>query len=151
MLFFSLLLGCPGPEGCQLSDVPVAALGVGETAYEEVAIGDEVDLVYGTQGGFHVPLAVDSEGFDIEGLVTATIVGTIDGEEVAHAEPWLTFRCNPESGTQQTWNIPLILDPKVLPADVHGKTMIIEATLADSRPVSVEVAGELLINDPEAP
>ncbi|TNE92207.1 MAG: hypothetical protein EP330_02445 [Deltaproteobacteria bacterium] len=152
MFILTLLLGCPGtPEGCQVSDDPMVSLGVGETEYGAFADGDEVDLVYGTQGGYHMPLAFDGEGLAVEELVVADLLGTIDGEEVARGQPWLTFRCNPETGTQQVWNVPLIFDEGWLPVDLHLKTLVVTGTLRDDDNGdlrTVDIGGEMTIFDP---
>lgn len=66
---------CTGPTS--------AALGQGETAFEALADGGEIDIVHGPQGGFHVDAAVQVEGFgatvEITGTVTDDATGTVVG------------------------------------------------------------------------
>ena len=52
-LLLSLLLAC-SPEGEEISVSPVALLGSGEWEWEDLTEGDEVPVIQGPQGGFHI-------------------------------------------------------------------------------------------------
>ncbi|MCO4744502.1 MAG: hypothetical protein KC912_06935 [Proteobacteria bacterium] len=151
MLFLALLLGCPTPDGCRVSDTPTAELGHGENGFESIPDDGEVAFVFGSQGGYHLPLAVDATGLSSDELVVGEFVGTVDGTEVARSQPWLNFRCNPETGTQQAWNILLLFDFEVDPTTLVGQTMVIDGSLRDERQIEVPVDAEVVIADVETP
>jgi hypothetical protein len=81
MLSAALLLG-----GCAAEVVGdgTVELGTGEWRFEPVVDGQDVTLVRGVQGGFHVWVSMHADGLEREGvtmeLVTAKMDGTRDPE-----------------------------------------------------------------------
>lgn len=78
-----LLAGCATP--------PVALLGTGELAWEPLAEGDDLTVIRGPQGGYHVLGSVrtaglvpgDAEALDDASNPTVTFQLTVDGEALA--------------------------------------------------------------------
>lgn len=60
--WLALLLAACADEGS--SAPPTLELGTGEWAFEPLSEGQQVRLVAGTQGGFHVWLSMRAQGFD---------------------------------------------------------------------------------------
>ncbi|MBA2320187.1 MAG: hypothetical protein H0V89_03440 [Deltaproteobacteria bacterium] len=117
-----------GASGCEPGSGPTVTIGTGERGFEPMP--DEVELVHGPQGGYHVVVAFDAQLLDASEVVFGVVDGTIDGEVVATSEPYLDMRCNPDTGTLQASGVLLIypLTPEAL-ADQPTR---ITATLTDS-------------------
>ena len=80
--------------------------------------------------------------------MTASFEGRIDGELLATSKPWLTFRCDEVSGTQQTWGTQLIFDAE--PADLHDVDAEIEVEVVDLSGVTLNASLLVHIIDPKA-
>lgn len=139
------LLGCGSP--CDPGRDPEVVIGTGDRAYAPLSDGDAVDIVYGSQGGYHVDLALDGSRFDGDDVVSASFVGRIGGDDVAFAEPWFTLTCNPESGTQQAWGIRLIFDG-LIPPELDGRALDISGQVTDARGLTAEASRQVLLHDP---
>ena len=111
------------------------------------ADGAEVELVFGSQGGFHLPLAVDAIGLDTSELVVGNFVGLVDGVEVARGEPWLDFRCNPVTATQQSWNILLFFEIDANREDFFGRDIDVSGSLRDAMGREVLLEATMTIAD----
>ena len=132
MLFHLLACTSAAPEAdaCATGPEPWLALGQGEIAFEELT-DEPLEIIHGPQGGYHVVLAVEAGHMDQSSWVYSVLEGRVDGELVAHTEPFVTLRCNADAGAQQGWNLFLIYEEGVEPEQVHGTTMDVEATLTD--------------------
>lgn len=139
------LLGCGSP--CDPGRDPEVVIGTGDRAFVPLEDGDTVDIVYGSQGGFHVDLALDASHLDGTDVVSASFVGRLDGEDVAFAEPWFTLTCNPESRSQQAWGIRLIFDG-LIPPELDGRSLEITGGVTDARGVRADARREVLLHDP---
>ena len=134
-------------DGCALGPEPALTIGAGEVGYEELPDGP-VELIHGPQGGYHVVLALDAVHFPLDEQLTAVLSGTVAGEEIAHTEPFVTLRCNPASGTQQAWNLFLILDTDLGPEAAHGQAMEV-GVLLEGAAHQAEAAAVIEVNYPE--
>jgi hypothetical protein len=128
------------PDGCVAGDAPTLDVGAGASEYTALDDGDTVELVHGAQGGFHVVIALDGQFLDVaEGSrVPGQITATIDGVETALTSPYLDFRCNPDTGTVQSFGTLLIFTPTEAqlqgltpPEFLDGKTAEIHAEVTD--------------------
>ncbi len=128
------------PDGCAAGENPTLDVGAGASEYSALDDGDAVELVHGAQGGFHVVIALDGQFLDVvEGSrVPGQITATIDGVETAVTSPYLDFRCNPDTGTVQSFGTLLIFTPTedqlqglTPPEFLQGKTAEIHAEVTD--------------------
>lgn len=128
------------PDGCAKGDNPTLDVGAGASEYAALDDGDAVELVHGAQGGFHVVIALDGQFLDVaEGSrVPGRISATIAGVETALTQPYLDFRCNPDTGTVQSFGTLLIFTPTdaqlqglTPPEFLNGKTAEIHAEVTD--------------------
>ena len=85
-----LLIACSPVE-------PSLTLGTGLTAFQPLEDGDEVALIYGPQGGWHVDVALRTTGIDADGLVLRT-GAFLDGTPLAYPL---------ESELREDWVLPL--------------------------------------------
>ena len=144
-LLLLALLGCPDP--CGPRPEPTLTVGTGEEGFVPL---DEVDhtleLVHGPQGGYHLLLGFEATGYAIDGLLAGSATGTVDGEVLATASPWLELTCDEATGTQRAAGLFLIYEAE--PEELHLQTTQIEATLRDldGRTATDEV--EVTIFDP---
>ncbi|MCB9673490.1 MAG: hypothetical protein H6737_00145 [Alphaproteobacteria bacterium] len=143
MMLFLALLACNDP--CSAGNDPTMDIGWGFDRYNPASEGEEVDLVYGQQGGFHVDLAVSTTELDMSDLVSGTFTGRLDGESVAEAQPWFSLVC--EDDAQQSWGIRLIFW-ELLPPDLDGQTIEVEGTVRDARGTEATGSKSFLVNDP---
>ena len=72
--------------------------------------------------------------------------GTIGGEIVARTQPYLDFRCNPDTDTQQTWGTLLIYP--LTPEELDGQETVITATVTDIAGTEIAATLETTIEDP---
>jgi hypothetical protein len=144
-------LAVAGCRACPPAGDPTVELGTGERRFEALDDEDPVfSLVYGPQGGWHVPLGFRAQGFDLSGLGVVTVdgVGTIDGEVVATLDgAWATFTCDRGSGDQLAWNTLLIFEVPD-PAPLHRAALSVAVTLEDQRRVTAEASVDATILDP---
>lgn len=141
-----LLAACAGgpsdttPNGCAKGENPTLDVGEGASEYTALDDGDTVELIHGAQGGFHVVIALDGQFLDVaEGSrVPGVITATIDGVETALTQPYLDFRCNPDTGTVQSFGTLLIFTPTdaqlqglTPPEFLNGKTAQLHAEVTD--------------------
>lgn len=145
------LLGAAGCRPCPISNDPTVEIGTGERRFEALDGEDPVfALVYGPQGGWHVPLGFRARGFDLSGLGVVTVdgVGTIDGEVVATLDgAWASFTCDRTSGDQFAWNTLLIFEVPD-PAPLHRAALSVAVTLEDQRGVTADATIDATILDP---
>lgn len=139
----------PGKDGCMVGDEPTLSIGLGESRYTALTPGEVLPFVYGPQGGYHLELGLEATQLDAEDLVTGSFEGRIDGEVVATSNPWLTFRCDDETRTQQSWGTLLIFDTD--PEDLHDVDVQIDAEVTDMAGASVMASLVVHIVDPENP
>lgn len=150
-----LLVGCadgdpadtgdaPAVAGCDPGAEPTLVLGTGDVAFEPVI--DHVELVHGPQGGYHVYLGFEATHLDTSEFALAFVEGTIGGEVVARTQPYLDLRCNPETGTQQSWGTLLIYP--LTPAELDGQETVITATVTDVTDREVSATLTTTIDDP---
>lgn len=75
-----VLLGCGPPPEPGDAGPPALTLGTGDTTFEMLTEGGDIELVHGPQGGWHVVVAARFSGFDPDGAVLTFEVR--DGDEV---------------------------------------------------------------------
>lgn len=144
------------PDGCEAGDSPTLDVGAGAAEYAPLDDGDTVELVHGAQGGFHVVIALDGQFLDVaEGSrVPGVITATIDGIETAVTSPYLDFRCNPDTGSVQSFGTLLIFTPTEdqlqgvsVPEFLNGKTAEIHAEVTDRAGRVVTADRSVVIHD----
>jgi hypothetical protein len=145
LLFAPLLVACDDP--CRGGSNPTLELGMGWDRYTAVAPGDEVPLVYGQQGGFHIDLAVAATELDPTDVVSATLSGSIDGAEVAAGQPWFELTCDDEEQRLEGAGLRLIFFG-VVPPDIDGKEVEVTATVRDSRNAEASAVQIYTVIDP---
>lgn len=150
-LFALATAGCPpAPAGCEPSDVaPTLELGKGETGYDAMGDGDgTIEVINGPQGGYHVEIGLEATGLDDSERWAVVLSGTADDFE-ASSSPYVTMRCNNETGTLQSWGHLLIWDLDLtiedgtdldgLVADIHGTATDAAGTVIEAD-VTVELS-----------
>ncbi|MCP4806110.1 MAG: hypothetical protein GY913_06780 [Proteobacteria bacterium] len=146
-----LLLACtsttPEADPCVVGETPWLELGTGEIAFETLP-DEPLKLIHGPQGGYHVILAVEAGHFDQSTWVYGVLEGSVDGQVVAHTEPFVTLRCNANAGAQQGWNLFLILEEGMLPEDVHDQTLDVTAVLTDQAGNTASAEATIDVWDP---
>lgn len=139
--------GAPEIDPCEVGGEPWLELATGEIAVEPLT-DEPLELIHGPQGGYHVILAVEAGHFDASTWVYSVLEGHVDGELVAHTEPFVTLRCNADAGAQQGWNLFLILEEGVEPEAVHGATMQVTAELIDQQDNTASATATVDVWDP---
>ena len=140
-----LLVACNDP--CKGGSNPSLELGMGWDRYNPVQPGDEVPLVYGQQGGFHVDLAVAATEFDATDVVSASLSGSLDGVEVAAGQPWFELQCDDTDQRLEGAGLRLVFFG-VLPPDLDGQEVEVTATVRDSRNVEASAVQVYTVVDP---
>jgi len=145
----SIATGCggtPQEQGCKPGEDPTLSVGLGLDAYTPISNGEEVPFVYGAQGGYHVELGLEATHLDAAEFVSGSFEGRIGGQVIATAKPWLSFRCDPETNTLQSWGTLLIFDAD--PADLHQVDAEIDAEVTDNTGTTVAASVTLHLVDP---
>lgn len=132
---------------CGPSAEPSFQIGTGEASFQALDPNDPtLELVYGPQGGWHVVLAFEAEGFEIDGISSVDAIGVIDGEEVAITNgSWITFDC--DDGVQRAWNTFLVFQVAD-PTPLHRAELSIWAQITDPRDVTAESEVVVTVVDP---
>lgn len=151
MLLATLLLACAATKAdsadpCLPGDEPTLAIGTGEYAYEPLPDDRRLELIHGPQGGYHVIISLEATFIDASSTTEAELSGTIDGVELAHTLPFLTFRCDRVNGAQYAWGSLLIWDAQ--PEDLHGREATVNATVRDAAGAEVSAESTIVIWDP---
>lgn len=146
---WSLLLACSGGEeelgdGCAVDPAPTVAIGTGEGSFEPMP--DEVVLVHGNQGGYHVTVAFDATGLDSSDTIHFLVEGTIDDEVVAVADYYAAVTCNAETASLQAWG-GLLIYP-LTPPELDNQPTTISATLTDAAGAEASTTASTTIVDP---
>lgn len=139
-----------GASGCAAAGAPAVELGTGTTAFAPLAEGDEVAIVQGPQGGYH-----------LDGSVRATGVDCGDPDDLASPRnPTTVFRVflgeqpvsgvRAEPGVSYTQGLDVSSDPQFCEMvgrrvylnitrddDLVGQTLRVEVTLTDASGVTV--------------
>jgi hypothetical protein len=141
------IAGCDAP-GCEPNDEPTLEIGKGLSEFTALDEGGrELELIHGTQGGFHTDIALQATGLDGSDAATARIIGTLDGDELAETRPYVDLRCNPRANAQQAWALRLIWDST--PEELDGAVVSIELEITDVSGTTLSVvATDVLIEDP---
>ncbi len=133
-----------GADDCAPGPDRTLVIGTGEAAFAPVT--DQVELVHGPQGGYHVYVGFDATQLDTSGFALGRIEGTIGGETIAITQPYLDFRCNPATGTLQTWGTILIYP--LTPEELDGQETVITASITDIAENVVTATLTTTIEDP---
>ncbi len=120
---------------------------MGWDRFNPVQPGDEVPVVYGQQGGFHVDLAVAATELDGSDVVSATLSGTLDGAEVAAGQPWFELTCDEDDQRLEGAGLRLVFFG-VVPPDVDGQEIEVTATVRDSRNAEASAVQTFTVVDP---
>jgi len=77
--------GCPPPSDPDAGFIgdagpPELSLGTGESTFVPLMNGDEVELIHGPQGGWHVVVSARMSGVDPDGAVL--VIEVLSGEEI---------------------------------------------------------------------
>ena len=91
-------------------------------------------------------MALRARGIDAGDLLGGEFQGSIDGENLATARPWVDFRCNKKVDTLDAWGFILVYE--VDPPDVYGLNTLVTARVTDLLGTSVETSINLQITDP---
>lgn len=102
--------------------------------------------MHGPQGGFHIVLALEATHLAADDTLTAVLTGTIQGEVRAESYPYVDFRCNHATDTQQVFNLLLIYDAQ--PEELDGQLTHVTAELTDGDGVAVSAEADVTIEDP---
>jgi hypothetical protein len=142
--------GCSGPEvgACAACvgprcDPPTLEIGLGLDGFAPLAEGGAFPLIHGPQGGYHLEIGLRATHLDVSSLVTGRLEGTIDGERLASASPWLDFRCEGEA--LESWGTRLIYEST--PAALDGQTTEIVVEVTDVAGNTVGAEGSFVIED----
>lgn len=143
----AVLSGCNDCSRLARADVTI---GTGEQDYVPLADEDPTwDLVHGPQGGWHVLIGLEAAGLDATEIVVGDMVGRLGDTVVARNDAtWLTFRCDAETRTLQSWNTFLILDVEDH-CPLHGQALAVEVEVQDVRGRTASDAVTATIVDPE--
>lgn len=137
-------------DGCVPGDTPTLEVGGGTGGFQPIADGGDIGLVHGPQGGFHLEIGLRATHLDTSDLVTGSLVGTIDGEVFAAAEPWLDFRCNVDAapdGALESWGTLLVYGST--PDFLDGKVTVVDAEVTDLQGTIVRTTATFTIRDTE--
>lgn len=121
------LSACDDP--CKAGSDPTLEVGAGLLAFTPITDGDEVALVYGPQGGYHIDLAFRTTYLAAEDLVAGTLLGTVDGVPSFSATPWFQLECVDD--VQEATGVRIFLE--VPPEDVVQREVAIDVTINDTR------------------
>ncbi len=163
MLLWPLLIGC-GDEGggggqqgrhdaCAPEDgAQEIEIGAGTTGFLSLSDGDEIELVHGPQGGYHLEIGLrgrhldnsDLNGDGVPEFLAGSLQGYIDGELLANTLPWFDFRCHDKG--QDSFGTLLIY--AALPEELHLRQTTIMASVTDVSGNMVESEATFLIVDP---
>lgn len=145
------LLGCDGESAgkdgesaCEPGGDPTLRIGTGTVSFEDVP-DEGFELIHGSQGGFHIEIALEATHLAAEGQVGGTMTGTIDGEVMAQATPWLAFRCDADTRLISSGSI-LVYD--ATPEELHGQTTTVEVEVNDEAGTLVDATVTADIYDP---
>lgn len=146
-----LVAACGGGEPDPGSDCgpqaePTLEIGTGLKEFLPLQDGDPLPLIRGSQGGVHLELALRARGIDAGDLLGGEFQGSIDGENLATARPWVDFRCNKKVDTLDAWGFILVYE--VDPPDVYGLNTLVTARVTDLLGTSVETSINLQITEP---
>lgn len=151
MLIATLLLACASPDAdsadpCLPGEEPALRIGTGEYAFEPLPDDGRLELIHGPQGGYHVVISLEAQFIDASTTTEAELSGTIEGEELAHTLPYLTFRCDRVTDALYAWGSLLIFDAE--PRDLHGRSALVQATVTDAAGETVSAEATIVIWDP---
>ena len=122
----ALALGC-GAACAAPAGPPALELGAGRAAFEALADGQDVPMVEGSQGGFHLWVSVRVEGAVGEGAEL-----TLEASPLATGRPRQTLRLPPrleEGAPAEMAGIALVLSR---PECFRDREVLLEAELADA-------------------
>lgn len=149
LLIVALASAC-SPCGRHAS--PDLEIGTGEESFVSLDdTGNAYTLVYGPQGGWHIPMGFSLRGLDASEIVTADMTGRINGSPLAVEEGrWVTLRCNTEIDRLQSWNQILEFDRDLEPSScsLDQATIEIDIELTDWRGETLSDSVTATIDDP---
>lgn len=142
------LLAATACSPCEPGDQPPMRLGTGERSFQDFPPGVPVlSPEFGGQGGAHLVLAMQGGAFTAGSFAPGTMVGTIDGEVAAQAEPFPRFECDGSTGTIFASNVFLpFLDFDV--GSLVGSEMHIEVLLEDDLGATAQAEANVEIGPP---
>lgn len=137
------MTGCDPVEGCEPGDEePTLELGKGVTEYLPMeAEGGALEVILGPQGGYHVEIGFEATFLDAGDDWTVAMTGTAE-DATAASTPFVTMRCNQQTGTLQSWGHLLIWDTEG--PELDGRTATIDATATDA--AGTEVSGSVTVD-----
>lgn len=131
--------------GCETGAAPTLQIGVGLDGYEPLDEMGHFPLIHGPQGGFHLEIGLEATHLDSSDLALGHMTGTIDGTIYADSEPWIDFRCQTASDTQQAYGMLLIYDST--PDFLDGKTTEVSVEVTDIAGNTVSATRTFVIED----
>jgi len=135
------LLACGDP--CSPGARPTLEIGLGQEAYSPAAEGDPMPVIQGTQGGFHIDMAIETTRLEEKDPASGTMTGRIDDELVAAGQPWLQVQCQGE--VQQASGMRLFVE--AVPEEITGLSMLVEMIVEDSRGRRAQSSKTLTVGD----
>lgn len=133
-----LLGGCPTPPAPRIGldgATTFVEAGTGETTFAPLADGDELELVYGPQGGYHVWGACGIYGIDPEGACCTTRCATRTTSEVL-ADLSLALTTRRLTATSGGWlraGDRVIFPGVTEPSGLVGRHAVLAIALEESR------------------
>lgn len=145
LLSFLLALALAAACGASEAGEGTLELGTGEWQYEPIADGQDVTMVHGAQGGWHVWAS-----FLVEGLDPSRVEMTIETQPADESEPPETSRVHVDLQTGTGGAYELVGWPAILarPACAVDRLMRVRVTLKDRHGVT---AGDECYLVPRAP
>jgi hypothetical protein len=133
--------------GCRPAEDPWIELGTGQLTWEE--LGADIELVYGSQGGWHVDVALRSGGWDADGIELSYRALDAETDELISFETTALLdedRVLPIDGGWERVGDRVVFDV-LSDAEVLGRTvrLVVDATDGDA---ALEDAGTVTIVGP---
>jgi hypothetical protein len=137
-------------DPCGPGAAPSLTIGVGETDFAPLDAADPSwPLVYGPQGGWHIPVAIQATGLDASQIVTVDMSGTIDGVRLARVDgAWNQLRCDPDAGALEAWNLILEFTEVDTSCPLDDERVHVEVAVEDVRGERITAETEGRIDDP---
>jgi hypothetical protein len=126
----------PGPE-------PTLVVGQGADTF--APLDTPVPLVSGSQGGYHLDLAVRTTELDGRNLSAGTLEARLDDEIVADGSPWFQLTCADD--VQEATGLRLILDDALWddPSRLVGAMLDVTVSITDARATTLEESTTLVV------
>ena len=129
-----MAVSLPTAQGCGAAPEPQATveIGTGESQFETLADQQQVTMVHGVQGGYHVWMALKAQGLD-PAKVWVDVDTTVEGQKFSSRA--ITAMERGQDGSATLVGHPVILDD---PQGADGKDMNLHVRVTDQQGVAAE-------------